>query len=122
MSACAAFTGQKKIAWNSALDLRAHLADDLMHLPDFATLQHYDAFPWMVAVKLGLWTELAAEAIPDSGSSYARALWHYAQGVRKARSGDAPGARTELTALQDLMQDSLVLANVWPALKPLLER
>lgn len=108
VSACATFTGQKRVAWSSALDLRAHLAGDLMHLPDFATLQHYHAFPWMVAVKLGLWPELAAEASPDSTLPYARALWHYAQGVRKARSGDAPGARTELAALQHLMQDSLV--------------
>jgi tetratricopeptide (TPR) repeat protein len=114
VSACAVFTGQKKTAWRSALDLRAHLADDLMHLPDFATLQHYDAFPWMVAVKLGLWPELAAEAMPDSGLPYARALWHFAQGVRRARTGDVRGARTELTALQELMKDSLVQTmSIW---------
>lgn len=62
----------------------------------------------MVAVKLGLWPELAAEASPDSTLPYARALWHYAQGVRKARSGDAPGARADLSALRHLMHDSLV--------------
>jgi tetratricopeptide (TPR) repeat protein len=114
VSACATFTGQKKLAWNSALDLRAHLAGDLMHAPDFATLQHYHAFPWMVAVKLGLWPELTAEAAPDSTLPYALALWHYAQGVRRARTGDAPGARAELAALQHLMRDSVVATmTIW---------
>lgn len=114
LSACATFTGQKKVAWNSALDLRAHLAGDLMHLPDFATLQHYHAFPWMVAVKLELWPELAVEAAPDTTLPYARALWHFAQGVRRARTGDARGARTELTEMQDLMPDSLVQTmTIW---------
>lgn len=114
LSACATATGEKKIAWNSALDLRAHLAGDLLHLPDFATLQHYHAFPWMVAVKLELWPELAAEAAPDSALTYARALWHFAQGVRRARTGDARGARTELAEMQDLMPDSLVQTmTIW---------
>lgn len=108
LSACATFTGQRTLAWQSALDLRAHLARDLEHTPDFATLQHYDAFPWMVAVKLELWKELEAEAAPDSGLDYADALWHYAQGVRKARSGDVSGAGTDLTALRAAMADSTV--------------
>ena len=79
-----------------------------MHIPDFATLQHFDAFPWMVAVKLEMWNELAAEALPDSGLTYAQGLWHYAQGVRRARTGDATGARAELAALRTVMADSVL--------------
>ncbi|MBK6830520.1 MAG: hypothetical protein IPG92_07165 [Flavobacteriales bacterium] len=45
LSACATLAGEKELAWSSALDLRAHLAKDLMHIPDFATLQHFHAFP-----------------------------------------------------------------------------
>ncbi len=108
LSACASFTGQRALAWQSALDLRAHLARDLEHTPDFATLQHYDAFPWMVAVKLELWQELAKDAAPDSDLVYAGALWHYAQGVRKARTGDASGARADLAALHTALADSTV--------------
>lgn len=108
LSACATLSGEKKTAWRSALDLRAHLARDLLHLPDFATLQHYEAFPYMVAVKLALWDELAAEAQPDSAWPYAAALWHYAQGVRHARTGNAEAAEQELEHLRASMRDERV--------------
>lgn len=106
LSACATFAGDKELAWTSALDLREHLARDLMTTPGLSTLQHYHAFPWMVAVKLELWDKLAAEPAPDSTMVYASALWHYAQGMRRARTGDAAGARQELAALRTAFADS----------------
>lgn len=108
LSACAVMSGERAQAWKSALDLRAHLAMDLMHVPDFATLQHYYAYPWQVAIKQGMWQELEAETLPDSGLTYARTLWHCAQGMRRARTGDAPGARVELEALRAGIADSTV--------------
>lgn len=108
LSACAVMSGERAQAWKSALDLRAHLAKDLMHIPDFATLQHYYAYPWQVAIKQGQWKELEAEAFPDSGLTYAQTLWHYAQGMRRVRTGDAPGARSELDALRAGIADSTV--------------
>lgn len=114
LSACATFTGDKDLAWTSALDLRDHLARDLMTMPGLSTLQHYHAFPWMVAVKLELWDQLAAEPAPDSAMIYARALWHYAQGMRRARTGDAAGARQDLVALRSAFADSAFLEmTIW---------
>lgn len=114
LSACATFTGDKDLAWTSALDLREHLARDLMTMPGLSTLQHYHAFPWMVAVKLELWDQLAAEPAPDSAMIYARALWHYAQGIRRARTGDAAGARQDLAALRTTFADSTFLEmTIW---------
>jgi tetratricopeptide (TPR) repeat protein len=114
LSACATFTGDKDLAWTSALDLRSHLARDLMTMPGLSTLQHYHAFPWMVAVKLELWDQLAAEPAPDSAMVYARALWHYAQGMRRARAGDAAGARQDLAALRTAFADSTFLEmTIW---------
>ena len=106
LSACATMSGEKQVAWNSALDLREHLARDLMAQPDWSTLQYYYGFPWMVAVKLELWKELEAEAPPDSAWTYAWGAWHYAQGMRKARTGDTKGARAELVALRKVESDS----------------
>jgi hypothetical protein len=114
LSACAAFAGEKELAWNSALDLRAHLAKDLMHIPDFATLQHFHAFPWMVAVKLEMWERLAAEVRPVDSLRYAIGLWHYAQGMRRARTGDVKGAYAELDSLLAAKKDSsLVGMKLW---------
>lgn len=114
LSACAVLSGERQLAWQSALDLRAHLARDLMHEPDFATLQHYHAFPWMVAVKQGMWDKLATEAAPDSSHGYARALWHFAQGMRQARTGDPAKARRDLAAVNTAMADSAVQqVSIW---------
>lgn len=114
LSACATFTGDKDLAWSSALDLRDHLARDLMAMPGLSTLQHYHAFPWMVAVKLELWDQLAAELAPDSGLVYAQALWNYAQGMRRARTGDAAGARQHLVALRTAFADSTFMEmTIW---------
>jgi tetratricopeptide (TPR) repeat protein len=114
LSACAVMSGERSQAWRSALHLREQLARDLMHLPDFATLQHYHAYAWQVAIKQGQWAELEAEAYPDSTQSYARTLWHYAQGMRKVRNGDAEGGRRELEALQMGMADSsLSKLTIW---------
>jgi tetratricopeptide (TPR) repeat protein len=114
LSACAVMSGERAQAWKSALDLRDYLAKDLMHVPDFATLQHYYAYPWQVAIKQGMWKELAHEAFPDSGLTYARTLWHYAQGMRKARTGDARGAREALASLRTGIADSTVVPlTIW---------
>ena len=114
LSACAMMSGERDLAWKSALDLRAHLATDLMHEPDFATLQHYHAYPWMVAVKLRLWDELAAAPAPDSTLGYACALWHFAQGMRHVRTGDPATSRNALQAIRAAMADSTVRqVSIW---------
>lgn len=106
LSACATLAGEKELAWKSALNLRAHVAQDLMHIPDFATLQHFHAFPWMVAVKQEQWERLAAEPRPADSLKHALGLWHYAQGVRRVRTGDVKGARSELDSLARIEADS----------------
>lgn len=114
LSACAVMAGEREQAWKSALQLRGQLARDLMHQPDFATLQHYYAYAWMVAVKQGMWKELAKEPAPDSAHLYALALWHYAQGMRQARTGQPLDARTDLRALKAIMADStLGSMTIW---------
>jgi tetratricopeptide (TPR) repeat protein len=61
-----------------------------------------------------MWKEVAADERPGEELPHARAMWHYAQGLRKARQGDAAGARGELSALRTLMADSLVRTlTIW---------
>lgn len=113
ISACAAMGGERELAWESALDLRASLAQDLIHAPEFAALEHYHAYPWMVAVKLGMWDRLAREPEPDS-MLYGAALWHFAQGMRQARTGEVAKAQVSLEALRRLAADERVQAlTIW---------
>jgi hypothetical protein len=121
LSACATFSGEQTVAWTSALDLRAQLAKDLLHLPDFRTFQHYHAFPWMVAVKLELWDKLAAEPRPGDSLRYAMGLWHYAQGMRRVRTGDVDGARAELDSLEDVQADTTLADMLIWGINPGLE-
>lgn len=114
LSACAAMSGEKRLAWTAAIDLRDQLVRDLMADPDWATLQHYWAFPAMVAVKFGLWDELSAQPMPDSTWKYARALTHFALGVRDARTGNTSAGATHLDVLRTLAADAEVQEmRVW---------
>lgn len=106
LSACAVMSGERDLAWRSALRLREQLARDLMTTPDFATLQHYHAYAWMVAVKQRMWKELAQEPAPDHAQGYALGLWHYAQGMRHIHAGDLASARSMSEGLQAAMSDS----------------
>jgi tetratricopeptide (TPR) repeat protein len=108
LSACATMGGERDLAWRSALRLRDQLARDLLHEANWSTLQHYHAYPYMVAVKLGLWNELGEEARPDTIWKYADALWHYAQGMRAVHSGDQRKAQEMLSKLSALKSDPRV--------------
>ncbi|MBK6752415.1 MAG: hypothetical protein IPG69_02235 [Flavobacteriales bacterium] len=108
LSACATMEGNSAVAWRSALDLRAHLASELFNDPGWSTLQHYHGFPYFVAVKLGLWDELASEPRPDSTWKYATALWHYGQSRLSLHSGDLASGRQHLADLKVLAADSAV--------------
>ncbi|MBK9763284.1 MAG: hypothetical protein IPO87_07945 [Flavobacteriales bacterium] len=114
LSTCATMEGNRTLAWNTALDLREHVAHDLLTDPNWSTLQHFQAFPYMVAVKLALWDKLKAEAMPDSSWKYATAMWHYSQGMRNVHDGNTKGAEEHLLALRTCAKDSSVLAmRVW---------
>lgn len=114
LSTCAAMEGNAALAWRSALDLREHVAQSLLSDPNWATLQHYQAYPYMVAVKLGLWNELKAEAKPDSTWTYATALWHFGQGMLRLNEGDPAAARQHLGDMRARAADSTVMAmRIW---------
>jgi tetratricopeptide (TPR) repeat protein len=114
LSACATMSGERDIAWKSALRLREQLARELLHEPDWSTLQHFHAFAWNVAVKLEMWEELMKEPEPDTAHHYARGIWHYAQGIRSARTGDAEGARHHLRQLKDQKELPVIRSmSIW---------
>jgi tetratricopeptide (TPR) repeat protein len=110
LAACAAMEGNSGVAWSSSLDLRDQLERSLFTDPAWSTLQHFHAYPYFVAVKLGLWDELRAEPRPDSTWTYATALWHYGQGRANAHIGDIVAARKNLDDLRTAAADSTVIA------------
>lgn len=114
LSACAAMEGNSALAWRSALDLREQLARSLFVDPAWSTLQHYAAYPYLVAVKLGLWEELRAETQPDSNWTYTMGLWHFAQGMLLVHDGDHARARERLAGVREAMTDSSVAEiRIW---------
>ena len=114
LSTCAAMEGNCAVAWSSAMNLRDHLAPSLFAEPGWSTLQHYYAYPYFVAVELGLWDKLRAEPRPDSTWIYAVALWQYAQGRSNTHNGDLVSARKSLEGLRTAAADSTVAEmRIW---------
>lgn len=114
LSACAAMEGNSAVAWNSAMDLRDHLAPSLFAEPGWSTLQHFHAYPYFVGVKLELWDQLRAEPRPDSTWTYATALWHYGQGRLSVHMRDPVAARHHLEDLRSAAADTVVAAmRIW---------
>jgi tetratricopeptide (TPR) repeat protein len=114
LSTCATMEGNSALAWNSALELREHVVKDLLTDPNWSTMQHFQAFPYLVAVKLDLWDKLKDEAKPDSAWKYASALWHFAQGMRMIHEGHPDLANEHLEGIKAGAQDSSVIAmRIW---------
>ncbi len=114
LSTCATMEGNSALAWNSALELREHVEQELLPDPNWSAMQHFHAFPYMVAVKLGLWDKLKDEAKPDSAWKYTKALWHYAQGMRMIHDGQLDKASEHLEGIKACAQDSSVITmRIW---------
>ncbi|HXS55779.1 MAG TPA: hypothetical protein VN726_06620, partial [Hanamia sp.] len=49
LAATATLEGNSSLAWMAAKELQNHTAKDIMHLPEWGTLQHYYTIPYYVA-------------------------------------------------------------------------
>ncbi len=114
LAATATLEGNASLAWMSAKELQKHTANDIMHLPEWGTLQHYYSIPYYVAVKLLLWDTIRSLPPPPKELVYPNAIWHYAKGMAYLGKKDVPHARDELNSLNVLATDtSLRQLTVW---------
>ena len=71
--------------------------------PGSAIVQQYAVLPYFTRVRFGDWAALLHDTPPpDSAQPYPLAIWHYARGTARARSGQLELAQQELAQLQRL--------------------
>jgi tetratricopeptide (TPR) repeat protein len=78
---------------------------DLMRVPDLIGLQDFWVTPLKARVQFGRWDEVLATPPPPPDLAYPTAIWHFAQGMAKARSGVADAAAPHLEALAEAAAD-----------------
>ncbi|MGL6110551.1 MAG: hypothetical protein ACRC2B_10690 [Rubrivivax sp.] len=88
--------------------------------PGSAIVQQYAVLPYFTRVRFGNWAALLHDTPPpDSAQPYPLAIWHYARGTARARSGQPELARQDLAQLQRLAADPALatvrLKNINPA-------
>lgn len=71
--------------------------------PGTAIVQQYAVLPYFTLVRFGQWdTLLRGTPPPDSALPYPLAIWHYARGTARARSGQVDAAEQDLKRLEQL--------------------
>ena len=114
LAATATLEGNSSLAWMAAIELQKHTAKDIMHLPEWGTLQHYYTIPYNVGVKLSMWDTLLSLSPPPKDLVYPNAIWHYAKGMAYLGKNDVTRARDELNSLMRLAADTtLQQLTVW---------
>ncbi len=114
LTATATLEGNSSLAWRAANELQKHTAKDIMHLPEWGTLQHYYTIPYYVAVQLSMWDTLLSLPPPPQDLVYPQAVWHYARGMGCLGKDNISGAEQELKTLYSLASDTtLRYVTVW---------
>lgn len=114
LAATATLEGNASLAWMAAKELQKHTAKDIMHLPEWGTLQHYYTIPYYVAAKLSMWDTLLLLSPPPKDLVYPNAVWHYARGMAYLGKNDVSLAGEELRSLTSLAADTtLQQLTVW---------
>jgi tetratricopeptide (TPR) repeat protein len=78
---------------------------DLIRNPGFEFLQDFQATPIKAHVQFGRWDELLAMPKPAEELRYLVAVWHYGQGMARARKGQLPAAQQHLDTLAKAAAD-----------------
>ena len=109
----AAMAGRAEQAIEAARHTADHTPREGLAHPSMGALQQYVATPYFALVRFGRWQELLAAPAPAEDVPYVQALWRYAVGVARLRTGDAPGAVKELRVMESILAQHPELAETY---------
>ncbi|MHC4954522.1 MAG: tetratricopeptide repeat protein [Planctomycetota bacterium] len=96
----AMWDGQRELAMKYARAIPKQIPPELLAaVPDLFDI--FNATPYHVMVRFGLWDELIAEPEPAKELVATRAVWHYARGIAYASLGQVEEAEREQAAFLD---------------------
>ena len=120
--AAASMAGREALALQAAMAAWPAACGPAGRNPGGAIVQQYAVLPYFTRVRFGDWAALLHDTPPpDSAQPYPLAMWHYARGTARARSGQAELAQQDLAQLQRIGADpalvTLRLKNINPAVQ-----
>lgn len=114
LAACAALSGESKVAMIGARETANHAHKSLLLDPAWGTLQHYYSIPWYMEIKLGLWKEILKTPAPEKELKYPSVIWQYARGMASLSQNKPSEAKKNLSRIKAIMQDkSLKSLSIW---------
>jgi tetratricopeptide (TPR) repeat protein len=78
---------------------------ELIRVPELVALQDFWVTPLKARVQFGRWDELLETPAPPPDLAYPTAIWHFSQGMAKARRGEIDAATPHLEALAQAASD-----------------
>jgi len=118
--AAASMAGREALALQAAMAAWPAACGPSGRDPGSAIVQQYAVLSYFTRVRFGDWTALLHDTPPpDSAQPYPLAIWHYARGTARARSGQPELAQQDLAQLQRLAAEPALatvrLKNINPA-------
>lgn len=99
----AGLEGASRVALNAAEQSLRRV--DVAAIDQLSFMQQFAVAPLMTQLRFGRWDAVLAQSAPPVDRPYPTAIWHFARGLARARTGDIDGARAELAALEPLAAD-----------------
>ena len=98
--ASASMQGQSALSLQSARRVVENVRVE--QVEQFPTIQFFRTVPMLSLVRFGRWDDILVEPEPREDFAFARAIWHYGQGVALAAQGQGDEALAELAAIEAL--------------------
>lgn len=104
-SMTAGLTGSRTLALRAAEQTARRADHSAMGAAPMEFMQLFVVTPLLAHVRFGDWDAILAQAEPPAALPFPTAIWHFARGMARTRTGDLAGARQELEALQAIAGD-----------------
>jgi tetratricopeptide (TPR) repeat protein len=95
----ASMAGRQQQAVESAQKVESLVPAEML-VPGAGPLEHFSTVALRTMVRFGRWDEILQRPQPAEGLTYARGIWHYAQGMARSARGELDQADAELAAVR----------------------
>jgi tetratricopeptide (TPR) repeat protein len=104
--AASSMMGNSKMAIDAARKVALNVRLEMIE--QFPTVEFFKTIPILALTQFGHWDEILAEPMPPVKLEYSTAIQHYARGIALIRKDQLSDAKTELEALQPLLNSDTI--------------
>ena len=114
--ASASMEGRSEVALEAGRKVASNVRFE--QIKEFPTIEFFQTIPLLSQVRFARWQEILQEPQPPAELKFSNAIWHYARAIAFVRTSDLEAARSELSAMQPLMDNESIWfldGNDYPA-------